>query len=119
MGVSVAICTTQSPELAPLKKGPKKGLKSKKGLKTKGKSPYSSSKGGKKSGWKKLKAIGLEKILSLVEQDALKKAPKKGLKSKKGLKTIVKTKGKSPKTTPYSSAKGGKKWVEGAQGPHF
>merc|ERR1711964_357262 len=109
MGVSVAICTTQSPELAPLKKGPKKGLKSKKGLKTKGKSPYSSSKGGKKSGWKKLKAIGLEKILTLVEQDALKKGPKKGLKSKKGLKTIVKTKGKSPKTTPYSSAKGGKK----------
>merc|ERR1711964_891721 len=95
MGVSVAICTTQSPELAPLKKGPKKGLKSKKVLKTKGKSPkttpYSSSKGGKKSGWKVLKArtfkkktrVGKKKLRAIVK---FKKGAKKTTKKKKAAK---------------------------------
>lgn len=91
--VSVAICTTVSPEqLASLKvskKGTKKGLKSKKGLKTKG---------GKKSGWKVLKStlkrkkkIGKKKLRAVVKfKKGAKKTTKKKKAAKKGLKLRLK-----------------------------
>jgi hypothetical protein len=93
--LSVAICTTQSPELAPLtglKKGTKKGLKSKKVLKTKG---------GKKSGWKKLKAVTFKALKS-------KKLKKKTRVGKKKLRAVVKFKKGAKKTTKKKKITGRK-----------
>jgi len=99
--ISVAICTTESPELVLLKKGTKKGLKSKKVLKTKA--------GKKKSGWKKLKAVTFKALKS-------KKLKKRTRVGRKKLRAVVKFK-KGAKKTMKKKKIAGRKSTKGKTRP--